>query len=264
MIRSYFGINRNPFSVDQFELLKHQQQVYEILKVHSSQGGLCVLIGVPGTGKSVIKNSIVNNADKTMLVATIKRTMHTYTNTVKVLCEAFNIESQGTAYKCESKLIEEAYNLKRSGKSLITIIDDAHLLEMENLRKLRLLFEDFPPNHNLILIGEPILLSKINLSVNEDIKSRITYSHALKRIHKDDMMEYIFKQLDQVKLGHNIFTEEALDLIIRSADGLIRRARNLCLSSLLEAVRNQTKVIDLKIVNTVLIQPHWRKEFDLL
>ena len=39
------------------------------------------------------------------------------------------------------------------------IIDDAHLMEMDCLRKLRLLFEDFPKNHNLILIGQPPLLN---------------------------------------------------------------------------------------------------------
>ena len=56
---------------------------------------------------------------------------------------------------------------------------------------------------------------------------------------------------------------QALGLIIRSADGVLRRARNLCVSTLLEAVRSRTKTVDLKIVNKVLIQPHWRKDFDL-
>jgi len=189
--------------------------------------------------------------------------LHTYTNTVKILCEAFKIDYSGTPFKCEKNLIEEAYALKRQGKTLITIIDDAHLLEMDTLRKLRLLFEDFPRNHNLILIGQPELLSRLNLAVNQDIKSRVTYSVELKRLNKDLLEEFILTQLDLAELGHNTFTEEALGLIIRSADGVLRRARNLCVSTLLEAVRSRTKTVDLKIVNKVLIQPHWRKDFDL-
>ena len=47
---------------------------------------------------------------------------------------------------------------------------------MANLRKLRLLFEEFPKNHNLILIGQPCLLAALDLGVNQDIKSRVTYS----------------------------------------------------------------------------------------
>jgi len=51
-------------------------------------------------------------------------------------------------------------------------------------------------------------------------------------------------------------------LIVRSGDGLLRRTRNLCLGSLIEAVRDQTRVVDRKQVNRVLIQPHWRKHCD--
>jgi MSHA biogenesis protein MshM len=37
----------------------------------------------------------------------------------------------------------------------------------------------------------------------------------------------------------------------------------LCVSTLLECVRDRTKVVDLKQVNRVLMQPHWRKEQDM-
>ena len=62
----------------------------------------------------------------------------------------------------------------------------------------------------------------------------------------------------------NAFSEEALALVVRSADGLLRRTRNLCLACLLEAVRDQTKCVDLKQVNRVLLQPHWRNDTDFL
>jgi len=146
---------------------------------------------------------------------------------------------------------------------LVPIIDDAHLMDITCLRKLRLLFEDFPKNHNLILIGQPSLLQKINLTVNEDIKSRVTYSVIIPKLNPDDISHFILDQLDKVRLGHNTLTEEALDLVVRSSEGVIRRARNLCLSSLLEAVRDHTKKVDLKQVNRVLIQPHWRQNYDV-
>ncbi len=63
-------------------------------------------------------------------------------------------------------------------------------------------------------------------------------------------------------MGHNAFSQEALALIVRTGEGLLRRTRNLCLSSLIEAVRDQTRLVDLKQVNRVLIQPHWRKDCD--
>ena len=112
MIRAFYGIDTNPFSHDQeFVLLKHQQEVYDILKVHSHQGGFCLLMGEPGTGKTIIKNAIKQNSDKTTLVVNVARTLHTYINTIKILCQAFNIENDGSHFKCEKRLIEEAFNI---------------------------------------------------------------------------------------------------------------------------------------------------------
>ena len=91
----------------------------------------------------------------------------------------------------------------------------------------------------------------------------MTYSAIAKRINSDEMKGFILAQLDQAGLGHNTFSEGALDLIIRSADGILRRVKNLCLGCLLEAVRERQKEIDIDIVNRVLIQPHWRKECDI-
>lgn len=263
MIRSFYGIKENPFSSEHITLLPLQEDILETLKVHNAQGGFCLVMGVPGTGKSVIKESLKEHATKQTLVVPVARTLHTYHNTVKVLCEAFNIEHAGSDFKCEKALIQEACSLKRQSRQLVIIIDDAHLMDMLTLRKLRLLFEDFPGNHNVILIGQPELLDKINLSVNLDIKSRVTYSVITKRLNPDDLKAFILSQLDRIKLGHNTFSEDALELIVRSSDGVIRKTKNLCLSCMLEAVRSRKKIIDLDNVNRILIQPHWRKEQDL-
>ena len=263
MIRSFFGLTDNPFCSRRLKLLSQQQEIHDTLQVHCQQGGLCLVVGIPGTGKSVIKESIVQAPDnKRQLVASVARTLHTYTNTIKILCEAFKIDFEGTPFRCERRLIEEAFNLNRTGKTVITIIDDAHLMDMDTLRKLRLLFEDFPKNHNLILIGQPGLLSNLGLSINQDIKSRVTYSVITKRLNPDDMQAFILAELDRIGLGHNTFTPAALDLIVRSADGVLRKTRNLCIACMLEA-RAADKTIDIDKVNRVLIQPHWRKDIDV-
>ena len=263
MIRAFYGIDKNPFASDQITLLDHQQEIFDILSVHSYQGGLCLLMGEPGTGKTMIKTAINLKADKTTIVVNIARTLHTYFNTVKILCNAFKIDHTGSSFKCEKNLIQEAYNLNNHGKTLIVIIDDAHLMDMHTLRKLRLLFEEFPKNHNVILVGQIQLIHNMALKVNEDIKSRVTYSTILKKLNPDDMETFILSQLDAAGLPHNTLTEDALSLIIRSSDGILRKSRNLCLSCMIEAVRARKKPIGIDNVNRVLIQPHWRIEKDI-
>ena len=231
MIRSFYGLTQNPFDTRELELLPQQQEIHDTLKVHCQQGGLCLVLGVPGTGKSVIKQSLQRLPDNQHLVASVGRTLHTYTNTVKILCDAFRIDFESSAFKCERRLIEQAFSLNHPGKCITTILDDAHLMDLANLRKLRLLFEDFPKNHNLVLIGQPPLLQALSLSINEEIRSRVTYSVLLPRLSPEATEAFILKELDLAGIAHNVFTPEALALIVRSSEGLLRRARNLCLDS---------------------------------
>ncbi len=121
------------------------------------------------------------------------------------------------------------------------IIGEAHLLDMQVLRKLRLLFERFPKKHNLVLFGQQDLLRYLSLNVNKYIESRITYSANIKRQNDDD-----------------------IELIIRSAQDNLRLSRNLCYGSLVDAARKAQKTVTIAHVNSVLIQPHWRSHEELI
>jgi len=95
-------------------------------------------------------------------------------------------------------------------------------------------------------------------------KSRVTYSVITKRLHDDVMRAFIERELDSLGLAHRTFTAGATELIVRSADGVLRKCRNLCLASMLEAVRASAgTTIDIDLVNRVLLQPHWQNEVDL-
>ena len=259
MIRAHFGIDRNPFSNDNPTLLPHQQEIFDTLRVHCQQGGLCVVIGEPGTGKSVIKHALVGHDPKRLITPVVNRTLHTYASVLRILCEAFQIDGEGRTVRCEKRLIEEASRVNHAGKMLAPIIDDAHLIDIMDLRRLRLLFEDFPKNHNLVLIAQPGLLTSLALTPNHDIQSRVTYSVLVPRLAPDDTERFIRRELDAVALAHATFTPEALGLVIRASEGYLRRVRNLCVGSLLEAVRDRVRTVDLKQVNRVLLQPHWRE-----
>ena len=258
MIRPHFGLAKDLFSSADVTLLPQQREILDTLRVHCQQGGFCVTVGEPGTGKSVIKQALCQYEPKRLIVPVVNRTLHTYHSTLRILCEAFQIEAEGVDVRCERRLIEEARRLNAAGKMLAPVIDDAHLMDVGALRKIRLLFEDFPKNHCLVLMGQPELLGRLSLTVNEDIKSRVTYSVLLQKLAPDALADFIKSELDKVALAHSTFTDDALSLIVRSAEGGLRRAKNLCLAALLDAVRDRTKTVDLKHVNRVLLQPHWR------
>lgn len=57
MINTHFGITHTPFSLDEQPLLQAQKDILEELRVHSYQRGLCMIVGSPGTGKTVLRKA---------------------------------------------------------------------------------------------------------------------------------------------------------------------------------------------------------------
>jgi MSHA biogenesis protein MshM len=263
MIRAHFGITKQPFHSETIKLMPHQQLILDTIRVHCQQGGLCLIMGEPGTGKTVIRDALKEFDPQRLITPVVSRTLHTYYNTLRILCQAFKLDVDGASFACERRLIETALKLNQQGKMLAPVIDDAHLMEIDCLRRIRLLMEDFPKNNNLVLIGQPKLLASIGLAANDDIKSRITYSVIIPKLIGEDIQAFILSEFDKAGLGHNTITPDALALIARSSEGVIRRARNLAVSALLEALRDQVKTIDIRQVNNVLLQPHWRANQDI-
>ena len=263
MIKSIHGITKEPFNRHDFTLLPQQKHILDIIKIHSQQGGFSVIVGEPGVGKSVLKEHLENLAnERDMIVASCSRTLHTYWQILTQLAESCKMEVSEKSL--EKALIQTAFNHIRARKTLYILIDEAHLIDMQALRKLRLLFEQFPKKHNLVLFGQRELLYYLALNVNQDIKSRITYSATLKPLNDDDLERYIVKELEAVRMGVNTFNEAAIALIIRSAQGNLRLCRNLCYGSLVEACRETQKVVTITHVNGVLVQPHWRSHSELI
>jgi len=263
MIKSIHAVTKEPFNRTELTLLSQQKQIVEIIKIHAQQGGFSVVIGEPGVGKTILKEHIESlDKERDITVVSCSRTLHTYSNILKQLAESFKIDVP--AKDIERELIACAFNHIKERKTLYILIDEAHLLDMNVLRKLRLLFERFPKKHNLVLFGQRDLLHYLSLNVNKDLKSRITYSANIKRQNDEDMERYIVKELESVRMGLNTFNEGAIELIIRSAQGNLRLCRNLCYGSLIDAAREAQKIVTIAHVNAVLIQPHWRSHEELI
>jgi type II secretory pathway predicted ATPase ExeA len=263
MIKATFGLTKEPFSQTTPELLPQQKEALEIIKIHAQQGGFSVVIGSPGVGKSTLREHMQALAkEKNVVVVSFSRTMHTYQQILKQLAESFKIDVPDKGL--EKALIQAAFGYIRDRKTLYTLIDEAHLLDMTALRKLRLLFDQFPKKHNLVLFGEQDLLHYLSMAVNEDIKSRVTYSKNLLPLSDFNLEQYIIKEREVVRLGANVYDSAAIELIVRSAQGNLRSCRNLCYSSLVEACRENKRIVTISHVNNVLIQPHWRSHEELI
>lgn len=266
MINAYFGTSRTPFETDtelKNELLEHQLNAYTRLIDQANIGGFSVVVGEPGTGKTIFKQALTQLPDKQYNLIIINRSIYSWSAFLSLLAHAMEVEPKGRAPKIERSIIKQATKLKQRGRDLILVIDDAHLIAQNILKRIRLLLEDFPRNTSLVLIGQLELLAQIRMRENEEILSRVTNSAEFKLLSPADTESFILNQLDLSALPHSTFTHEAIALITKVSNGNLRATKNLCISSMLEAIRTQTKTIDISHVNKVLDQPHWRRSTQL-
>jgi MSHA biogenesis protein MshM len=263
LINAVFATAKTPFMSDNPALLKQQQDIVDTIKIHATQGGFSVIIGEPGVGKSMLKSHIESwHNERNTTVVSVSRTMHTYLKILLQLGQSAKLDVPDKTL--EKALIEHMFAQARQHKTLYTLIDEAHLLPTDALRRLRLLVDKFPKKHNLVLFGQSDLMHYLSLAANADIKSRITYSNHLQPLTDVHLTEFIERELTTANMGANTFTEGALELILRNANGNLRLCKNLCYGSLMEAARKAQKEVTINHVNAILIQPHWRTYKELI
>lgn len=263
MIKSTLGLTREPFCRADAPLLAQQTIAVDMIRIHAQHGGFSVIVGAPGVGKSAIRAHLEQwGKQRDTVVASFTQTMHSYRPVLRQLAESLQLAAPANAL--EKELIKAAWHHAQAHKTLYTVIDEAHLLDIDILRKLRLLFERFPAKHNLVLLGHPELMQRLTLLCNEDIKSRISYSQQLLPLNDIDLANFITAELAAVGLGAHTFDEGALQVITRAVQGNLRLCQNLCYASLVAACMDGQRNCSVSHVNAALVQPHWRSHDALL
>lgn len=152
MINAVFATTKIPFMSDNPALLKQQQNIVDTIKIHATQGGFSVVIGEPGVGKSMLKSHIESwHNERDTTVVSVSRTMHTYLKILLQLGQSAKLDVLDKML--EKALIEHMFAQARQHKTLFTLIDEAHLLPTDALRKLRLLTDKFRKNTTLCYSG---------------------------------------------------------------------------------------------------------------
>ncbi len=264
MIKSTFGLTKEPFYRNEVTLLPQQAEALEMIKIHAQHGGFSVIVGNPGVGKSILREHLENlGKERDAVVVSFTQTMHTYQPILMQLAHSLQLDT--TPRKdLEKELIQVAHKHVQSQKTLYIVIDEAHLLDVGILRKLRLLFERFPKKHNLVLLGHPELMFRLSMMCNEDIKSRISYSRQILPLHDADLTSYIVAELAAAGLGANTMDEAAVQVVLRAVQGNLRLCRNLCYASLVAVCLDHQRICTVSHVNAALQQPHWRSHEALL
>ena len=64
-----------------------------------------MVLGEPGTGKSVLRTAVQTHDPKRLIAPVVSRTLHTYHNVLRILCQAVDLDTDGSDYLCFSTFL---------------------------------------------------------------------------------------------------------------------------------------------------------------
>jgi type II secretory pathway predicted ATPase ExeA len=268
----FFSLAHRPFAAaPNLEcIVAHQGYVdarEKLMRCLTDGCGTAILTAPAGLGKSLLCQDIQSRLRGLFTVAYLCSAQ--FPNR-KAMLQAILFEL-GTEYlglsEDEARLgiVKAAQDAANRGRSLIVIVDEAHLTSTELLQELRGLAEPSPRCAipvRLMLAGQLELEERLADQELDSLNQRIACHAILESLTQSESAEYILERLAIAGAKTQTFTEEALAFIVKAADGNPRAIHQLCDHCLLSAYTIEEKPISLEIARNSLddlraLPLHW-------
>lgn len=231
-----YGLTMNPFIKNNskdilVEMSSYKQLLFRLHHLEETKG-IGLITGQPGLGKTTSLRfwvkSLNSNMYKVVYLAHSTITVHEF---YRALCDAFELEvkfSKRQNLVALQKRFKQLYIEKRI--TPVIILDEANYLNHAILNDLKILFNfdmDSKEPYILILAGQSVLRSTLNLISNEPLKQRISMNYNFEPLDKDEAKSYIDIKLQKAGANTDILTSEAYNIIINTSGGIPRVINNL-------------------------------------
>jgi len=232
-----------------------------IIHVIDQMGGLAVVIGGMGMGKSILARHLLErlNTKDTEYECGLMVIVHTAI-TANWLLKKIAIQL-GVTDPADEKviLISQLFNrlieIQEEGKKAVVLIDEANMLQAkEIMEEFRGLLNLEVPGKKLVtfvFFGMPDLDEYLKL--DEPLRQRIALRVAFKPFSEEATKEYILYRLAKAdsEKGISVFQEETIKLIHIYSKGIPRLINTICDNALVEGFLKKAEKIDPDIVEQV-------------
>ena len=133
------------------------------------------------------------------------------------------------------------------GRNVVIILDEAHLLGVDQLEELRLLTNAELDSHSpfaCLLVGQPTLRRRIKLGTFAALDQRIALRYAMNGMEPAETKTYLAHHLKLAGRSDPLFSADAADLIHQVSRGLPRAVNNLAIQSLIAAFATNKSIVD--------------------
>ncbi|RLF61696.1 MAG: hypothetical protein DRN37_00420 [Thermoplasmata archaeon] len=250
----HFGLEANPFpvapDVEHFFLSRDiDRLITEIVHGILTRKGFMVLTGEVGLGKTTISRKIMKILEEKGVETSL--VFHTSYQDVELLREInrdFGLLVDTLEFGDLMKVLRD-FLLGRNmeGKNCAILIDDAQNLSQESLELVRMISNLETDRQKLVqvlLVGQPELVKKLNSPELRQLKSRIVIKQEARPLCREELKDYILFKLNVAgNKGNTSITRKAVRKIFRITSGNLRQV-NMIMDRILYVafLRNTTKI----------------------
>lgn len=260
-ILSHFNLEQNPFSkeisTDEFIQFSGLQQAHDTIKLLIETGGIGILSGNSGCGKTSLLRSAASQLNPGLFKSVyICNTPLGTTEFYQVFASSLGIEPYGRRNILSAKIknfLSDSDTLKKIHP--VIFLDDAHALTGDTLKELRYLTNFDYDSRNcctLLLCGLPELIQKLNLNIYSELANSITYNIKIEPLKGEDTCAYIENRILKCGGTPNLFTQNAMKLIHDFSQGVLRITGNVAWRSIVKAALLNQQQIEKEIVQAVI------------
>lgn len=133
------------------------------------------------------------------------------------------------------------------GRRVVLCLDEAHLMDAEQLEGLRLLSSAEMDSHApfaCLLIGQPTLRRRIRLGAFAALDQRVALRYSMAGMERSETADYVAHHLTIAGRSDTLFSDDALALIHQVSRGLPRAVNNLAVQSLVAAFADNKAIVD--------------------
>lgn len=259
MYESFFLLRQRPFSASPdlyhyFPSPLAEQAREQLVQCIEHGAGPALLIGPPGTGKSLLCQLIADHFQAAYQVVTLSHsTVCTRRALFQSLLYALRCRTKGSSEGALRLAMWHHLESRRAcPNGVLAIIDEAHKLPIVLLEELRVLTNcvlDGHPRFRLLLAGGPALEERFTDPELETFNQRLGTRAYLQPLVREETAAYVRALIAAADgVPDEIFTDEALRAFHYATDGIPRLINQLGNAALTMAARQQRRPIDRELV----------------
>ncbi|MGD0232260.1 MAG: AAA family ATPase [Syntrophorhabdales bacterium] len=271
MYLKFYNLTEKPFNITpdpQFLYLSesHEQTLASMMYGIDKRKGLVAITGDVGVGKTTMVRAYLQKAKTADLeVIYLFYPNVTFRHLVKTICQELELDlAANDPANMVNGLGPALMDLRRRGKNVVVVIDEAQGMPVDTLKDLPIFFNLETAAEKLIqvmLVGQTELDELLEKNELRQLKRGIAVRSHIAPLTPQGSLAYIKHRLSVAGLsGDCIFERKAIDIIIKAADGVPRMLNILCDNALLAGFGYQKNPVTASIAKEIVSDLAWSRK----